>query len=69
MLSGFKIVSAIHYWFIYIYLVLKNTNSIVFCVTNANQGYFLSTRNVSEWAYIRLLSPEHSIFFKLASAH
>lgn len=50
MLSGFKIVSAIHYWFIYIYLVLKNTNSIVFCVTNANQGYFLSTRNVSEWA-------------------
>lgn len=48
MLFGFKIVSAIHYWFLYIYLVLFNTNTIMFCVKNANQGYFHSTRN--EWA-------------------
>lgn len=38
MLSGFKIVSAIRYWFLCIYLVLLNTNSILFCVTSAKQG-------------------------------
>lgn len=38
MLSGFKIVSAIRYWFLCIYLVLLNTSSILFCVTSAKQG-------------------------------
>lgn len=38
MLSGFKIVSAIRYWFLYIYLVPLNTSSTLFWVTSAKQG-------------------------------
>lgn len=56
MLFGFEIVSATYYWFLSLYvLVLSKTDAVAF-VTNATQGYSLSTRSSNERALIRLHS-------------